>query len=65
MQLTSILKTKAAYEANLPVMTRIDGKEQDFGVYYYLQFADTVKYILNDIFVCIIKEKCSDQGEGK
>jgi len=41
----------------------IDRKERDFWVYHYLQFVDTVKYILQDIFICIIKEQCSDQGE--
>ena len=46
-------------------MTSIDWKEQDFGVYYYLQLADTVKYILKDIFICIIEEQCSDQGKSK
>jgi len=65
MQLTSILKTGAAYWANLQMMTSIDRKEWDFGVYYYLPSADTVKYILKDIFICIIKEQCSDQGESK
>jgi len=42
MQLTSILKTKAAYWANLQVMMSMDWKKPDFGVYYYLQLADTV-----------------------
>jgi len=27
-----------------------------FGDYYYPEFADTVKYILEDIFICIITE---------
>jgi len=35
-----------------------------FGFYYYLQLADTLKYILNDIFIWIIKEQCSDK-EGR
>jgi len=35
------------------------------GEYYYPELADTVKYILKDIFICIIKEQCSDQEEGK
>jgi len=65
MQLTSILKATVAYSANLQVMTTIDRKEQDFGVYYYLQLADTVKYILQDIFICIIKAQCSDQEESR
>jgi len=64
MQLTSILKARAANWANLQVMTTIDWKEWDFGMYYYLQLVDTVKYILKDIFICIIKEQCSDQGES-
>jgi len=65
MQLTSILRTRAAYWANLQVMTSFDSNERDFGVYYYLQLADTVQYILNDIFICIIKEQCSDQWESE
>jgi len=64
IQLTSILKTTAAYWANLTVMTSIDGMETDFWVYYYLQSADTWKYILKDTFLCIIKEQCSDEGES-
>jgi len=65
MQLTSIFKTRAAYWANLQVMTSIDWKEWDFGVYYYLQLADIVKYIFKDVFICIIKELYSDQGESQ
>jgi len=65
MQLTSIVKTRAAYSANLPVMMSIDRMARDFGDYYYQQLADTVKYILKDIFGCIIKEQCSDRGELK
>jgi len=40
-------------------------KSTGFGDYYYLHSVDTVKYILKDIFMCIIKEQCSDQGESK
>jgi len=65
MQLTFILKTTAAYGANLAVMTSIDRKEWDFGVYYSIQLADTVRYISKDIFLCIIKAQCTDQEEGK
>ena len=65
MQLTSILKTRAAYWANLQVMMSVDPKEWDFWVYFYLQLADTVTYMLKDIFIWIIKEQCSDQGESK
>jgi len=63
--LTSILKTRAAYSANLEVMMSIDWKKQDIGVYYYLLLADTLKFILKDIFICIIEEQWSDQGESK
>jgi len=42
----------------------IDRMERDFWVYYYLQLADTLKYILKDIFICIIKQQCSDEGES-
>jgi hypothetical protein len=31
-----------------------------FGDYYHPEFTDTVKFILQDIFVCIIKQQCSD-----
>jgi len=46
MQLAFILKTRAAYSANLPGMTSIDRMERNFGYYYYPEFADTSKYIL-------------------
>jgi len=42
----------------------IDRMEGVFGVYYYLQLVDTLKCILNDIFISIIKEKCSDKEES-
>ena len=29
------------------------------GDYYYPEFADTVKYILKNILICIITEQCS------
>jgi len=64
MQLTSILKTRAACWANLQVTMTNDRKEWDFGVYYYLQLVDSVMYILKDIFMCIIKAQCSDQEES-
>jgi len=46
-------------------MTSIDRKERDFGVYYHLQLVDTVKYILKNIFIYIIKGQCSDQEESQ
>jgi len=46
-------------------MISIDWEERDFVVFYYLQLADTVKHILKDIFICIIKEQCSDQWESE
>jgi len=64
MQLRSILQTTTAYWANLTVMISIDGMEQDFWVYYCLQLVDTLKYILKDIFICIIREQVSDEGES-
>jgi len=63
MQLTSILQTTAAYWVDLTVQMSIDWMEQDLGVYDYLQLADTLKYILKDICICIIKEQCSIEGE--
>jgi hypothetical protein len=52
MQLTSMLKTRAAYSANLQVLTRIDQN-------------NTILEIIITFFICIIKEKCSDQEESK
>ena len=63
-QLKSILQTTAAHWANLTVKMSIDRLERDFWVYHYLQLADTLKYILKDIFICIIKEQCFDEGES-
>ena len=65
MQLTFILKTTVAYYVNLVVMTSIVQMARHFGDYYHPVLADTVKYILKDIFICIIKEQCSDQEESK
>jgi len=64
MQLTSILQTTAAYWADLTVEISIDRMERDFWMYYYLQLADTLKHILKNIFICIIKEQCIDEGES-
>jgi len=46
-------------------MTSIDRMVQHFGDYYYPEFADTVKYIWKDIFICIITDQCSDQEGSK
>jgi len=46
------------------VKMSIDRMEQVFGVYYYLQLADTLKCISKDIIICIIKEQCSDIEES-
>jgi len=43
----------------------IDRKEWDFGLYYYLQLADTVKYILKYILIYIIKEQYTDNGKNQ
>jgi len=32
-----------------------------FEYFHYLQLADTLKYILKDIFICTIQEQCSDE----
>ena len=63
IQLTSILQVTAAHQANLTVKMSIDRIEQTFGGYEYRQLSDTLKYILKDTFVCIIKKQCSDEGE--
>jgi hypothetical protein len=34
-----------------------------FEYYHYLQLANTLKYILKGLFICIIKEQCSNKGE--
>jgi len=65
MQLTFILKSRVAYRANLAVMTSIDRMARHFGDYYYPEFADTVKYILQDIFISIFNEQYSYQEESK
>jgi len=65
MQLTFILQTRAAFWVNLQVRMSIDWKERDIWVYCYLQLADTVKCIVKVIFICIIKEQCSDEAESK
>jgi hypothetical protein len=65
MQLTCILKTTAAYGANLAVMTSNDRMAWHFGDYYYPDFVDTVKYISMHIFICIIIEQCYDEKESK
>jgi hypothetical protein len=46
-------------------MTSIDQMAWHFGDYYYPEFADTVKYILKNRFLCSNKEQCSDQEESK
>jgi len=33
--------------------------------YHYLQSPDTLKYILEDIFICTIKEQCSNKRKGR
>jgi len=42
----------------------IDQMKHDLRVDYYLQLADTLKYILQDRFIWIIKERCFDEGES-
>jgi len=49
MQLTSILQMTAAYWVDLTMKTSIDAMEKDVLAYYYLQLADTWKYILKVI----------------
>jgi len=51
MQLTLILKTKAANWVILQLMMSSDQKTRDFGDYYY-------------IYLCIIKAQRSDQEES-
>jgi hypothetical protein len=45
-------------------MISINPMARHFGDYYYPEFPDTVKYILKDIFMCIIKQQCSDLDES-
>jgi hypothetical protein len=65
MQQAFIFKTRAGYRVNLAVMTRIDQMAWHFGDYYFPELVDTVKYILKNIFVCIIKELFGDLEESK
>jgi len=64
MQLTSILQMTAANWANLILSMSIDQMERDCWVYYHLQSADTLKYILKDILIWTIKKQCIDEGES-
>jgi hypothetical protein len=45
-------------------MISINQMARPFGDYYYPEFAGTVKYILNDIFIFIIEQGCSDYDES-
>jgi len=63
MQPTFNFKTRAAYSANLAVTTSIDRKEKKFSTYYCLQLRNKAKYILENIMICISKERYSDPGE--
>jgi hypothetical protein len=65
MQLIFILKTTAVYRAKLAVITSIERMAWYFGDYYYPELADTIMYILKNIFILIITEQCSDQEESK
>jgi len=64
MQLVSILQMTAAYWGNLQVKPSVDRKEWDLCAYSYLQSADTLKYIFKDIFICIMNEQSSNEGES-
>jgi hypothetical protein len=46
-------------------MTSIDRMARHLEDYDYAGFPDTVKYILQVIFIWIIKEQCSDLEESK
>jgi HEPN domain-containing protein len=46
-------------------MSTIDRKEWNLAVYHSQQFVDSVKYILKDIFIGIVKEPKCDQGESQ
>jgi len=63
MQLTDMLQMTATDWANLKLKLSIHPKEQDCLVYYYEQFADTLKYIVYDISICNAEEQCNDEGE--
>jgi len=49
----------------MAVMASIDRMAWDFGNHYHPESADTSKYILKDVLICIIKEQCSDQKGSK
>jgi hypothetical protein len=63
MQLTAILKTIAAFECIRQQRWELTEANGIFEYYHYLQLADTLKYIIKGIFICIIKEQCSNKGE--
>jgi len=65
MQLTSIVQMRVAYWANHQVVMSIDRQKRNFWVYYYLQLADTLKYISKGIFICIIKVHEDDRKAAK
>jgi len=46
------------------VKPSVDRKEWDLCAYSYLQSADTLKYIFKDIFICIMNEQSSNEGES-
>jgi len=64
IQLTSILKSTAADWVKLQVEMNMDHQESDFRVKYHLQLPDTLQYVLKDLFICIIKEQCSDKEDS-
>jgi len=64
MQLTATWHMTVVFWANLTVQTSIEAMEWYYGVYYFPQLAHTLEYILKDLFICIIKEQCSDEGES-
>jgi hypothetical protein len=59
-----MLQTTAANWANLSVTMSVDSIKQDISVFYCLQLADNVTYILKDILICIIKEQSIDEAES-
>jgi hypothetical protein len=46
-------------------MTSSDQITPAFGPHDYPDIADTLNYILKDMFICIIKEQCSDHEESQ
>jgi len=58
-----ILETSAAFWVNSQCRQASTERTGISECYHYLQLVDTIQHILKDIFICTIKEQCSDTGK--